>query len=406
MVDVHVQQYPRNSRTGRPRSTEADTAILEATRAALVDLGWSKLTMGDVAGRAGVAKTTLYRRWANKNELVVDAVAVLFDELELPDLGSLQADIEHVVLQFAALLELPETKTALMAVVAESTRDAPLRERIRASIVDRQKRLVLTGRRMGAAARRAPRGPRSDGRGRHGRPDLRRHRGRGRPPRPGERRTGRRGLGGPPLGPPRGRPGRGGDPRLKVGGTVSRSPPTLTAVTTHLTDSVRALLDDVNPAVLATIQPDGSPQTSVVWVGRDGDDLPISSQDGRRKIKNIRADARVSLTVHDRRDPLLYAEIRGTATVAEDTGRALAVALAESYEGEQPAGSTWSCRRRRSGWRSGSPRRRSWARPRSKSGRDPSAQRVPAVGPRATGRTESPRTAPAVACSRPRTRSG
>ncbi|MEV8590624.1 TetR/AcrR family transcriptional regulator [Streptomyces sp. NPDC051180] len=137
---------PRVRRTGRPRSPEADTAILEATRAALVELGWSKLTMGDVAGRAGVAKTTLYRRWANKNELVVDAVAVLFDELELPDLGSLQADIEHVVLQFAALLERPETKTALMAVVAESTRDEPLRERIRASIVDRQKRLVLAGR--------------------------------------------------------------------------------------------------------------------------------------------------------------------------------------------------------------------------------------------------------------------
>ncbi|MFJ9825579.1 TetR/AcrR family transcriptional regulator [Streptomyces sp. NPDC101160] len=136
-----------HSRTGRPRSAEAGTAILEATRAALVDLGWSKLTMGDVATRAGVAKTTLYRRWGNKNELVVDAVAVLFDELELPDLGSLQADIEHVVLQFAALLERPETKTALMAVVAESTRDEPLRERIRASIVDRQKRLVLQGRR-------------------------------------------------------------------------------------------------------------------------------------------------------------------------------------------------------------------------------------------------------------------
>ncbi|MER7958859.1 MULTISPECIES: TetR/AcrR family transcriptional regulator [unclassified Streptomyces] len=134
------------SRTGRPRSVEADAAILEATRAALVELGWSKLTMGDVAGRAGVAKTTLYRRWASKNELVVDAVAVLFDELELPDLGSLQADIEHVVLQFAALLQRPETKTALMAVVAESTRDEPLRERIRTSIVDRQKRLVLEGR--------------------------------------------------------------------------------------------------------------------------------------------------------------------------------------------------------------------------------------------------------------------
>ncbi|MCX5340798.1 TetR/AcrR family transcriptional regulator [Streptomyces atratus] len=140
----HSDQTP--SRTGRPRSTAADAAILEATRASLVDLGWSKLTMGDVATRAGVAKTTLYRRWAGKNELVVDAVAVLFDELELPDRGSLAADVQGVVLQFAALLERPETRTALMAVVAESTRDDSLRLRIRSAIVDRQKRLVVLGR--------------------------------------------------------------------------------------------------------------------------------------------------------------------------------------------------------------------------------------------------------------------
>ncbi|MFF0503054.1 TetR/AcrR family transcriptional regulator [Streptomyces fimicarius] len=137
---------PKATRTGRPRSTAADAAILEATRASLVDLGWSKLTMGDVATRAGVAKTTLYRRWAGKNELVVDAVAVLFDELELPDRGSLAADVQGVVLQFASLLELPEARTALMAVVAESTRDDSLRRRIRSAIVDRQKRLVLLGR--------------------------------------------------------------------------------------------------------------------------------------------------------------------------------------------------------------------------------------------------------------------
>lgn len=137
---------PRKGRTGRPRSAATDRAILGATRAALVDVGWGRLTMSEVAARAGVAKTTLYRRWANKNELVVDAVAVLFDELELPDRGSLRADIEGVVLQFGALLARPETKTALMAVVAESTTDGALRERIRSAIVDRQKRLVSLGR--------------------------------------------------------------------------------------------------------------------------------------------------------------------------------------------------------------------------------------------------------------------
>ncbi|NWF25088.1 TetR/AcrR family transcriptional regulator [Streptomyces sp. PKU-EA00015] len=146
----------RKGRTGRPRSAETDAAILAATRAALVQLGWSKLTMGDVASRAGVAKTTLYRRWTNKNELVVDAVAVLFDELELPDRGSLAADVEGVVLQFGDLLAQPETKTALMGVVAESTCDDALRGRIREAIVERQKRLVVEGRERAQARGELP----------------------------------------------------------------------------------------------------------------------------------------------------------------------------------------------------------------------------------------------------------
>ncbi|GAA1891480.1 TetR/AcrR family transcriptional regulator [Streptantibioticus ferralitis] len=144
------------TRTGRPRSAETDLAILEATRAALVELGWGKLTMGDVAARAGVAKTTLYRRWANKNELVLDAVAALFDELQLPDRGSLLADVEGVVMEFAELLERPETKTALMAVIAESTHDEALRVRIREAIVDRQKRLVVLGRQRAQARGELP----------------------------------------------------------------------------------------------------------------------------------------------------------------------------------------------------------------------------------------------------------
>lgn len=144
-------------RTGRPRSAAADSAILAATREVLVEAGWSGLRLGDVAARAGVAKTTLYRRWAGKNELVVDAVAVLFDELELPDCGSLTADVSAVVLQFAALLERPEAQTSLMAVVAEATRDEALRARIRSAIVDRQKGLVLAGRERAQSRGELPR---------------------------------------------------------------------------------------------------------------------------------------------------------------------------------------------------------------------------------------------------------
>jgi AcrR family transcriptional regulator len=138
---------PPRKRTGRPRSARADRAILAAAREALAEFGWSGLALGDVAARAGVAKTTLYRRWAGKNELAVDALAALFDEhLELADCGSLEADITAVVLRFAALLDRPETRTTLMAVVAEAGRDEALRVRIREALVDRQKRLVRLGR--------------------------------------------------------------------------------------------------------------------------------------------------------------------------------------------------------------------------------------------------------------------
>jgi PPOX class probable F420-dependent enzyme len=100
-----------------------------------------------------------------------------------------------------------------------------------------------------------------------------------------------------------------------------------------LSDSARKIIDDTNHAVLATINPDGSPQTSVVWIGRDGDDLLISTAAGRRKDRNLRRDPRASLSVFDKNDPERYLEVRGTATITEDTGRALAVALGDKYNG-------------------------------------------------------------------------
>ncbi|MER5809655.1 PPOX class F420-dependent oxidoreductase [Streptomyces sp. NPDC002033] len=104
-------------------------------------------------------------------------------------------------------------------------------------------------------------------------------------------------------------------------------------MTITLNDAVRRLLDAPHPAVLSTLNPDGSPQSSVVWVTRDGDDVLISTERGRRKERNAVRDARVSLTVFDLANPYVYAEIRGTATVTEDAGRAVAVRIAEEYLG-------------------------------------------------------------------------
>ncbi|MFF3860551.1 PPOX class F420-dependent oxidoreductase [Streptomyces sp. NPDC002209] len=104
-------------------------------------------------------------------------------------------------------------------------------------------------------------------------------------------------------------------------------------MTIELNETVRGLLDSPHPAVLSTLNPDGSPQSSVVWVTRDGGDLLVSTEQGRRKERNIARDGRVGLTVFDTANPFLYVEIRGTATLAEDAGREVAIRISEQYLG-------------------------------------------------------------------------
>jgi len=59
---------------GRPRDPALDEAIILATRARLVQDGYSRMTIGDIAADAGVSRPTLYRRWSNKFDLVTDAL--------------------------------------------------------------------------------------------------------------------------------------------------------------------------------------------------------------------------------------------------------------------------------------------------------------------------------------------
>ncbi len=87
------------------------------------------------------------------------------------------------------------------------------------------------------------------------------------------------------------------------------------------TEATLKLLDGRNYAVLATVNPDGSPQTSAMWVGRDGDDLLFSTVEGRVKHRNMLHDPRVSVTVLDSADPENYVELRGPVSMSPDIGR-------------------------------------------------------------------------------------
>ena len=103
---------------------------------------------------------------------------------------------------------------------------------------------------------------------------------------------------------------------------------------TELPTLARELLDGNNFASVATVQPDGSPQSSIVWVKRDGNDVLFSTIHGRRKTANLAANPRVSVLVTDAGDPYRYAEIRGEAQLTEDPAAALIDELAVKYTGE------------------------------------------------------------------------
>ncbi|MER5771613.1 PPOX class F420-dependent oxidoreductase [Streptomyces sp. NPDC001985] len=108
-------------------------------------------------------------------------------------------------------------------------------------------------------------------------------------------------------------------------------------MTAALSDELKALLDAPVFVNIATIQPDGSPQVSPVWVKRDGDDVLISTTVGRRKERNLRRDPRVSVVVQPFEAPYTYAEIRGEATLTTEGGQELIDELSLKYTGKRYA---------------------------------------------------------------------
>ncbi|MFI6288026.1 PPOX class F420-dependent oxidoreductase [Streptomyces sp. NPDC051018] len=104
-----------------------------------------------------------------------------------------------------------------------------------------------------------------------------------------------------------------------------------------LSDELKTLLDGPVFVNIATIQPDGSPQVSPVWVKRDGDDLLVSTTIGRRKEQNLRRDPRVTVVVQPFDAPYTYAEIRGIAELTTEGGPELIDELALKYVGKKYA---------------------------------------------------------------------
>ena len=103
---------------------------------------------------------------------------------------------------------------------------------------------------------------------------------------------------------------------------------------TKLSDRHIELLKGNNFGVIATVDANGRPQTSVVWVDTDGENVLVNTTNWRAKGRNLRTDPRVSISVWDNDDPYKYFEVEGTVELDEEGANEHISELSRRYEGK------------------------------------------------------------------------
>ena len=123
--------------TPEPRRARSERTILEATRALLAEVGVPGLTIEGVAARSGVAKTTIYRRWRNKNELALAAVWNDLAGLEAPrDVGDTRVELRAFVEPVIAVLRSPLLSSVLRGLTSEIAESGDLSRMYREQFVE------------------------------------------------------------------------------------------------------------------------------------------------------------------------------------------------------------------------------------------------------------------------------
>jgi AcrR family transcriptional regulator len=114
-------------RRGRPRNDELDLVVVQAAAQILAERGFDAMTIEEVATRAGVAKTTIYRRWSNKGALALDAfLGDFLSRQPTVNSGSLEGDLRESLTFWArAVVDTPTGRT-LVRLVAEAQLDEQL----------------------------------------------------------------------------------------------------------------------------------------------------------------------------------------------------------------------------------------------------------------------------------------
>ena len=128
---LHCDEESHSKAPGRRRCPVAHQNILCAARTLLEEIGFADLTIEGIAERAGVGKTTIYRRWSNKASVVLDAfIEAATKQLPFPDTGSVQEDLRLQMRRMVKLMNGTEGRT-IATLIGGAQADAELAEAFR-----------------------------------------------------------------------------------------------------------------------------------------------------------------------------------------------------------------------------------------------------------------------------------
>ncbi len=115
---------PNKKSPGRPRSAESHQAMLQATLELLAEVGFEAMSIEAIATRAGVGKTTIYRRYNSKAELVADAIESIREEIVIPDTGSLWGDMDALIQNAAQISLNPLGRQTVAMIISSASSNA------------------------------------------------------------------------------------------------------------------------------------------------------------------------------------------------------------------------------------------------------------------------------------------
>ena len=126
-ADAPKALVPRQS-DGAGRVERSRAAVLRTTQELLFERGFSGASVDEISRRSGIAKTTIYRHWPVRAELLRDACSTIGTPLDVPDAGSLQADLLALLTQLAHLLRSARWTSVLPSVIDAAERDPEIAE--------------------------------------------------------------------------------------------------------------------------------------------------------------------------------------------------------------------------------------------------------------------------------------